>query len=75
MRRDAARRRVLVRSSWHGQNNAQEWPNLVYALDRAVFSLEEFIAHAQADQNWLHLADMFLSRNLVAKFDHLLEGH
>ena len=50
-RRDAARRRVLARSpSWHGQNDAQERPNLVYALDRAVFSLGEVMVHAQADQ-------------------------
>ena len=50
-RRDAARRHVLARSpSWHGQNDAQERPNLVYALDHAVFSLGELIAHAQADQ-------------------------
>ena len=54
-RRDAARRRVLARSpSWHGQNDAQERPNLVYALDRAVFSLGEVMVHAQADQTRLY---------------------
>ena len=46
-----ARHRVHVRSpGWHGQNDAQEWPNLVYALDRAVFSLGELMAHAQLNQ-------------------------
>ena len=46
-----ARHRVHARSpGWHGQNNAQEWRNLVYALDRAVFSLGELMAHAQVDQ-------------------------
>ena len=50
-RRDAARHRVLARSpSWLGQNDAQERPNLVYALDRAVLSLGEVMVHAQADQ-------------------------
>ena len=46
-----ARHRVHAWSpSWHGQNDAQERTNLVYALDRAVFSLGVVIAHAQADQ-------------------------
>ena len=46
-----ARHRVHARSpGWHGQNDAQERPNLVYALDRAVFSLGEVMVHAQADQ-------------------------
>ena len=50
-RRDAARRRVLARSpSWHGQNNGQERPNLVYELDRAVLRLGEVMDHTQADQ-------------------------
>ena len=46
-----ARHCVHARSpSWHGQNDAQERPNLVYALDRSVFSLGELMAHAQVDQ-------------------------
>ena len=46
-----ARHRVHVRPpGWHGQNDAQERPNLVYTLDRAVLSLGEFMAHAQVDQ-------------------------
>ena len=46
-----ARHRIHTRSpGWHGQNDAQEQPNLVYALDRAVFSLGEVMVHAQADQ-------------------------
>ena len=50
-RRDAARRRVYVWSpSWHGQNDAQERPNLVYALDHVVLSLGEVMVHALADQ-------------------------
>ena len=50
-----AKHRVHTRSpGWHGQNDAQERPNLVYALDRAVFSLGELMAHAQADQIRLH---------------------
>ena len=36
---------------WHGQNNAQELPNLVYALNHVVFSLGDLMDHAQADQN------------------------
>ena len=75
-RRDAARRRVLTRSpSWHGQNDSQEWPNLVYDLDRAVLRLGEVMDHTQADQTRLYQAGKFLVRNLVAKFGHLLEGH
>ena len=46
-----ASHRVHARSlGWHGQNNAQEQPNLVYALNRALFSLGELMAHAQVDQ-------------------------
>ena len=46
-----ARHCVHARSpGWHGQNDAQERPNLVYAFVRAVFSLGEVIAHAQANQ-------------------------
>ena len=75
-RRDAARRRVLARSpSWHGQNNGQERPNLVYKLDRAVIRLGEVMDHTQADQTRLYQAGKFLVRNLVAKFGGLLEGH
>ena len=49
-RRDAATRRVLARSpSWHGQNDGQERPNLVYELDRAVLHLGEVMDHTQAD--------------------------
>ena len=71
-----ARHRVHARSpSWHGQNHAQERPNLVYALDRAVFSLGEVMDHTEADQTRLYQAVKFLVRNLVAKFGHLLEGH
>ena len=51
VRRDAAKHRVLARSpSWHGQNDAQERPNLVYVPDHAVFSLGEVMVHAEADQ-------------------------
>ena len=51
VRRDAARRHVLARSpSWHGQNDGQERPNLVYALDRAVLHLGVVMDHTQADQ-------------------------
>ena len=51
LRRDAARRRVLAWSpSWHGQDDAQARPNLVYAFVLAVFSPGVVIAHAQADQ-------------------------
>ena len=75
-RRDAARHRVLARSpSWHGQNDGQERPNLVYELDRAVLRLGEVMDHTQADQTRLYQAGKFLVRNLVAKFGHLLEGH
>ena len=75
-RRDAARRRFLVQSpSWHGQNDGQERPNLVYELDRAVLCLGEVMDHTQADQTRLYQAGKFLVRNLVAKFVHLLEGH
>ena len=74
--RDAARRHVLARSpSWHGQNHAQERPNLVYELDRAVLRLGEVMDHTQADQTRLYQAGKFLVRNLVAKFGHLLKGH
>ena len=46
-----ARHRVHAWSpSWHGQNNAQERPNLVYAFDLAVFSLGEVLPNTQADQ-------------------------
>ena len=71
-----ARHRVHARSpGWHGQNDAQEWPNLVYELDRAVLRLGEVMDHTQADQTRLYQAGKFLVRNLVAKFGHLLEGH
>ena len=75
-RRDAARRLVLARSpSWHGQNDGQERPNLVYKLDRAVLRLGEVMDHTQADQARLYQAGKFLVSNLVTKFGHLLEGH
>ena len=42
-----ARHRVHTRSpGWHGRNDTKELPNLVNALDRAVFSLGELMAHA-----------------------------
>ena len=75
-RQDAAKRHVPARSpSWHGQNDGQERPNLVYKLDRAVLRLGEVMDHTQADQTRLYQAGKFLVRNLVAKFGHLLEGH
>ena len=74
-RRDATRRRVLTRlPCWHGQNDGQERPNLVYELDRAVLCLGEVMDHTQADQTRLYQAGKFLVRNLVAKFGGLLEG-
>ena len=46
-----ARHRVHSRSpGWHGQNDAQARPNLVYALVRVVLRLGEVRAHAQVDQ-------------------------
>ena len=46
-----ARHRVHAWSpGWHGQNDAQDLPNLVYALDRAVFGLGEVMDHTQVDQ-------------------------
>ena len=50
-RQDAARHRVFTRSPrWHGRDDAQTLPNLVYALVHVVFSLGRMIAHSQADQ-------------------------
>ena len=50
-RRDAARRRVLMGlPSSHGQNDGQERPNHVNALDRAVLRLGGVMDHTQADQ-------------------------
>ena len=57
------------------QNDAQERPNLVYMVDRAVLRLGEVMDHTQADQTRLYQAGKFLVRNLVAKFGYLLEDH
>ena len=63
--RGAARRRVLARSpSWHGQNDGQERPNLVYELDRAVLRLGEVMDHTQADQTRLYQAGQKLGRQV-----------
>ena len=49
--RTHARHRVLTRSPpWHGQDDVQALPNLVYALVHTVFNLGTLITHSQAVQ-------------------------
>ena len=49
-------------------------PNYVWGVVCAVLGLGRVMAHYQADQMRLELLGKFLVRNLVAKFEGLLEG-